>query len=155
MTRQLCATVSGSFHRHLGAISAAVDELRGRGVRVLSPLDPRPVDCIDDFILVASDVSKSIARVQGGHLAAIARSNFLWLVLPDGYVGSSAAMEIGYAHGCGVRVLAARTPDDPAVAQYVSVAPSIAVAVDYLSDLAREGGLEPPRPGPIARCSAR
>ena len=40
----LFATVSGSFHRHLHAISSAVADLTALGVKVLSPADPRIVD---------------------------------------------------------------------------------------------------------------
>jgi hypothetical protein len=39
----LTATVSGSFHRHMGEITSAVHELAELSVRILSPADPRIV----------------------------------------------------------------------------------------------------------------
>ena len=61
----LKATVSGSFHRHLDAISVAVQELNALSVRVLSPADPRVVDAHGEFLFVASDRVRSVHLVQG------------------------------------------------------------------------------------------
>ena len=98
----LKATVSGSFHRHMEAISAAVYELAAHSVRVLSPADPRVVAAQGEFLFVASDRVRSIRLVQDRHLESIRSADFLWLVCPDGYVGQSASMEIGFAAGAGV-----------------------------------------------------
>src|SRR5690242_9905312 len=81
----LKATVSGSFHRHMDAISCAVWDLTDLGVKVLSPADPRVVDSFGDFIFVASDRVRSVRLVEDRHLQAIRASDFLWLVSPDGY----------------------------------------------------------------------
>jgi hypothetical protein len=98
----LTATVSGSFHRHLHAITAAVQELFDLGVKVLSPADPRivdslVVDSLGEFLFVASDRVRSVKLVQDRHIQGISASDFLWLVAPDGYVGQSASMELGFA----------------------------------------------------------
>src|SRR4051812_6526153 len=91
------ATVSGSFRRAMGAVQEAVYRLTDAGAQVLSPADPRIVDQFGDFVFVASDRVRAIKLVQSRHLAAIAASDVLWLVAPDGYIGQSGAMEIGYA----------------------------------------------------------
>lgn len=114
-------TVSGSFHRHLVAIQQAVESFASIGVRVLSPADPRVVDCFGPFIFVASDLRRSIRGVQNRHLDAIRSSCLLWLECPDGYVGSSAALEVGFAIAIGVPVFASAPPDDLTLRQYVSV----------------------------------
>src|SRR6202011_6288827 len=98
----LTASVSGSFHRHMGAISTAVDELAALSIRVLSPADPRIVAQQGEFLFVASDRVRSVRLVQDRHLDSIRAANFLWLVCPDGYVGSSASMEIGCAATAGM-----------------------------------------------------
>jgi len=46
----LTATVSGSFHRHMEAITSAVRELATLSVRVLSPADPRVVAAQGEFL---------------------------------------------------------------------------------------------------------
>src|SRR5712692_6595897 len=89
------ATVSGSFHRGLDDVQAAVASLIDAGVEVLSPADPRIVDAFGEFLFVASDRQRKIRTIQDRHLAAIAASHFVWLVAPDGYVGLSGSLEIG------------------------------------------------------------
>jgi hypothetical protein len=125
----LKATVSGSFHRHMEAISAAVYELMTHSVHVLSPADPRVVAAQGEFLFVASDRVRSVRLVQDRHLDAIRAADFLWLVCPDGYVGQSASMEIGFAAGAGVPIFSTRLPADLTLREYVSVASSIEDAV--------------------------
>ena len=71
----LTATVSGSFHRHMGAITAAVHELAALSVRVLSPADPRVVAAQGEFLFVASDRVRSVRLVQDRHLESIRAAN--------------------------------------------------------------------------------
>jgi hypothetical protein len=125
----LRAAVSGSFHRHMGAITAAVSELAASGVRVLSPAEPRIVARQGEFWFVASDPVRSVRLVQDRHLECIRVSNFLWLVCPDGYVGQSASMEIGYAAAVGVSIFAIQPPSDLTLRQYVQVVPTLASAL--------------------------
>jgi hypothetical protein len=115
----LRAVVSGSFRRHLDPIQSAVDELNAAGVEVLSPADPRVVDEFGEFLFVASDRLRSIHAVQSRHLASIRVADFVWLVDPEGYVGQSASMELGFAVACGTPILTASTPNDLTLRQYV------------------------------------
>jgi hypothetical protein len=125
----LKATVSGSFHRHMDAITRAVYELATLSVHVLSPADPRIVAQQGEFLFVASDPVRSVRLVQDRHLESIRAANFLWLVCPDGYVGQSASMEIGFAAGASVPIFATRPPSDLTLREYVSVVPSLPEAV--------------------------
>ena len=129
----LNATVSGSFHRHMEAITKAVNELAALSVRVLSPADPRIVAFQGEFLFVASDPVRSVKLVQDRHLDSIRAANFLWLVCPDGYVGQSASLEIGYALREGVPIFATHAPTDLTLRQYVKVVPSLAEAVKMSS----------------------
>jgi hypothetical protein len=145
----LTATVSGSFHRHMGAVTAAVHELAALSVRVLSPADPRIVAEQGEFLFVASDPVRSVRLVQDRHLGCIRAANFLWLVCPDGYVGQSASMEVGYAVAVGVPILATHTPSDLTLRQYVKIVPTLVAAVRMVAASPRprrpEGILIDPR----------
>jgi hypothetical protein len=125
----LTAAVSGSFHRHMHAISLAVQELAALSVRVLSPADPRIVAQQGEFLFVASDRVRSVRLVQDRHLESIRGANFLWLVCPDGYVGQSASMELGYAACAGVPIFATHAPMDLTLREYVRVVPSLSTAL--------------------------
>jgi len=147
--RMLTATVSGSFHRHMGAITAAVHELAALSVRVLSPADPRVVAAQGEFLFVASDRLRSVRLVQDRHLESIRAANFLWLVCPDGYVGQSAAMEVGFAAAVGVPIFTTRAPADLTLREYVTVIPSLSAALRRVEASSRprrpEGILIDPR----------
>jgi hypothetical protein len=125
----LRAAVSGSFHRHLGAITAAVQELASLSVGVLSPADPRVVAQQGEFLFVASDRVGSVRLVQDRHLESIRVADFLWLVCPDGYVGQSASMEIGYAAAAEIPIFGSHAPSDLTLCQYVTVVPKLSEAV--------------------------
>jgi hypothetical protein len=140
----LAAAVSGSFHRHMGAITAAVHELAALSVRVLSPADPRVVAEQGEFLFVASDRVRSVRLVQHRHLESIRAADFLWLVCPDGYVGQSASMEIGFAAAVGVTIFAAFAPADMTLRQYVKVVPSLEAAINEV--MARQ---RPARPAGV------
>ena len=145
----LTAAVSGSFHRHMEAITRAVHELAALSVRVLSPADPRVVAHQGEFLFVASDRLRSVRLVQDRHLESIRAADFLWLICPDGYVGQSASMEIGYAAGAGVPIFATREPSDLTLREYVTVVPTLSEVVRSVENRARprrwEGLLIDPR----------
>ena len=105
-----------------------VDGDRHVGVHVLSPADPRIVAAQGEFLFVASDPIRSVRLVQDRHLESIRASDFLWVVCPDGYVGQSASMEIGFAAAVGVPILASRAPNDLTLRQYVQVVSSLGLA---------------------------
>jgi hypothetical protein len=128
-TESLAVVVSGSFHRHMEKITAAVHEFAARSVRVLSPADPRVVAYQGEFLFVASDPVRSVRLVQDRHLDCIRAASFLWLVCPDGYVGLSAAMEIGAAREAGVPIFATHAPSDLTLREYVTIVPALSDAL--------------------------
>src|SRR6266851_1855021 len=127
--QNLKAAVSGSFHRHMAAIGAAVKELTSHSIRVLSPADPRIVAAQGEFLFVASDRVRSVRLVQDRHLESIRAANFLWLVCPDGYVGQSASLEVGFAAAVGVPIFATHAPGDLTLREYVTIVPTLSAAV--------------------------
>ena len=127
--QNLKAAVSGSFHRHMQAITAAVQELASLSIRVLSPADPRIVAQQGEFLFVASDRVRSVRLVQDRHLESIRAADFLWLVCPDGYVGQSASMEVGFAAAVGVPIFSTHAPSDFTSRQYVTTLPTLAEAL--------------------------
>jgi hypothetical protein len=127
--RRVTVAVSGSFHRHLDEIMSCVQTLRDMRIEVLSPSDPRVVDADGPFLFVASDRHRSVRLVQDRHLGAIHQADFVWLVCPDGYVGQSAALEIGFAVACGVSIYSTTLPADLTLRQYVTHVNGIREAV--------------------------
>jgi hypothetical protein len=116
----------------MGAVADAVYHLTDAGVRVLSPADPRVVGQFGDFLFVASDRGRAIKLVQSRHLAAIRASDFVWLVAPEGYIGQSGAMEVGFAVAVGTPVFSSEVPTDLTLRQYVTASPSVEDTVQVM-----------------------
>ena len=139
-------TVCGSFNRHLTQIQHAVEALGSAGAVVLSPLDPQPRERRGPFLFLAGDSRRSVKGTESRHLDAIASSVFVWLECPDGYVGASAAFELGYAAACRVPVFAARAPEDLTMRQYVQPPQDLAQTVAQFA----AGCQAPTKPAGIA-----
>jgi hypothetical protein len=91
------ATVSGSFRRHLKEVQAAMEELGRHRARILSPGGTVSLGIEEGFTYLATDPSKDVKVTQQSHFNAITKSHFLWVVCPDGKVGTSTAAEMGWA----------------------------------------------------------
>ena len=70
-------------------------------------------------MLGAAGKFPEVRLLQDRHLASLCHSNFLWLICPDGYVGQSASLELGFAIARGLPIYAEHLPDDLTLRQYV------------------------------------
>lgn len=112
----LKATVSGSFQKFYQEVGEAIYALKDCGVEVLSPKSGRIVSHIDGFVTVEGDLVRRIDQIPEGylqeairaiedsHLKAIQGSDFLWVVIRNGYFGVSTAFEMGWAVGHNVPI---------------------------------------------------
>jgi len=112
------AVVSGSFNRFLPQIQEAIGELSNLGIKVLSPKVSKPVSQIGGFVMLEKDKGTPGA-IETKHLQAIAKSDFLYVVNPEGYIGDSVALEIGYALSKGVPVYSSERPKDKVIGSFL------------------------------------
>ena len=89
-------TISGSFTKHWKEIHSVVEQFRELNAEVMSPTNGPPVREEDGFVYLREDVG-SPDTLERRHLQAIRKSDLLYIVNPNGYLGSSVALEIGYA----------------------------------------------------------
>jgi NTP pyrophosphatase (non-canonical NTP hydrolase) len=89
-------TVSGSFTKHWEQVQATVSEFERQGAEVLSPRNGPPIREDEGFIYLREDIGSADA-IERRHLHAIQRSDLLYIVNPEGYLGTSVALEMGYA----------------------------------------------------------
>lgn len=106
------AAVSGSYRKHLEGLFAKRDELEALGVKVLFPLKSKPVNPKDEFVVLDTDETDDARELQLKNLKLIENCDFLYVYNPQGYVGASATLEIGYALKCGKQVISLETPAD-------------------------------------------
>ena len=131
--------LSGSFNRHLDAIKTSVEVFRSLGVEILSPEDPAVVDVIGEFVVLASDKRLSVRGIENRHLEAIRQASFLYIECPDGYIGVSTALELGYAVAHQIPVITSAQLSDQTLLQYVdAVAPTPTKALVCLNAWRRQ-----------------
>ncbi len=119
----------GSFRRDRAGLKRDYDDLVVAGCRVLSPVDVNWCAERDGFVLAAHEVDDDPSSVEEAHLCAMRTADFVWLYAPDGYVGRSASMELGYAHALGLRIFARTLPDDVTLAALVTRVESVEAAM--------------------------
>lgn len=125
-------TLSGSFRRDTEGLERVYRELALNQCQILSP---RTLDFSDTSVLFVRNQVEGrdeVKTIQDHHLQAIALSHFLWVHISKGYVGTSTAMEIGFAYANNIPIYATEAPIDEMLKQYVQVVGSVFRAIEHL-----------------------
>lgn len=124
--------LSGSYRRDYVMLERDYRELIMCGCQVLSPhrLDFENND--DSFVKDVSESDISIENIEMHHLLSIKQSDFVWLHCPEGYLGLSAAMEIGYASALNTPVFCKTKPREKVFESFVTVVDSVFMAIESL-----------------------
>ncbi len=127
-----CA-ISGSFKKYYEEICWAYDIFEQNGMMVLSPKKATIINPGEEFALLSTDSAKlTIKQLEDRHLAAIADSDFLYIVNPNGYVGNSVKFEMGYAHGHNKPIYSLDQIEDVTLQKYLSKICLPKCLVDFL-----------------------
>lgn len=105
-------TLSGSFRKHLDYILKIKKELENKGVKVLSPRFIEPKNPGEEFVIFSGEEGLSPLELERYHLNSIANSDALIVCDPDGYVGASALLEIGFAQSLSKRIIFTEKPQE-------------------------------------------
>lgn len=105
-------TLSGSFRKHLPYILDVKDRLEKTGAIVLSPRFTKPNNPGEEFVVFTGEEGKSPLELERHHLDSIDKSDALVVCDPEGYVGASALIEIGYANSLGKRIIFVEKPQE-------------------------------------------
>jgi NTP pyrophosphatase (non-canonical NTP hydrolase) len=129
-SEQLSVVVCGSFRRGRNELKADVRELEQAGCVVLSPRDPDFVAEIDGFAYARHELDLAPPDIERAHLDALYSADLVWAHLPEGYLGPSAAFELGVARAAGIPIYARHRPADVGLCEFVQPASSPARAVE-------------------------
>ena len=129
---QWTATISGSFRKHLRQIRLTIDELHAQGIKVLLPQSTDPIGEDGGFVRLHGDTG-SDHQIEVKHLSALYRSDILYVVDPEGYLGSSTTMEVGAAIAAAIPILASDPPSDAMLAGFMNLVPASRVSL-FLND---------------------
>jgi hypothetical protein len=105
-------TISGSFRKHLDYILKIKDQLASDGTIVLSPRFTKPNNPGEEFVVFTGEEGASPLQLERHHLDSIDSSDALIVCDPNGYVGASALIEIGYATSMGKRIIFTEQPEE-------------------------------------------
>lgn len=117
---ELNVVLCGSFKRDPEGL-ARVHELVSSAFCLLSPATVDFIDPAAEFVRLEHEVGETVSSIEDRHLVAISDADFVWLVASGGYVGRSAAMEIGHARALGVPVFTDSPLQDETLNSYVRV----------------------------------
>jgi len=126
--------VCGSFHKNPEALQLVIEELEQTNCHVLSPLSIRFENRDKTFVRSKEDEGFSDIELERFHLRAIKQADFIWLYNPSGYIGTSATMELGYAHALQKPIFAFESLSEPYLGTFVTKVSSVFMAIKLFSD---------------------
>lgn len=125
------AVLCGSFRKDHEGLLRAYHELIDTNCQVLSP---HTLDFNDEeFVRDGATLDMSARTLEDYHLMSIRQADFIWLHAPEGYVGTSAAFEIGYALAHHIPIFTRDSIADANLSNYVESVPSVFDAKHHVS----------------------
>jgi NTP pyrophosphatase (non-canonical NTP hydrolase) len=113
--------ISGTYRKGFEALKHTYEEFRDLGCDVLSPTSVTITSEEDGFVYMKGEETETPNAIEERHLNAIQQASFVWLHAPEGYVGPTSALEIGFARAAGVPVFARVAPSERAFRSFVQV----------------------------------
>ncbi len=112
----LTTVISGSFEKFKPKIDALHEEFRDYGVTVLEPPQgwlwtPSMYESSDLYRPLPVERGLTPKEIEERFLAALSKSNFMYLYCEDGYVGPMSGFEIAHAAYDGTPIYASEQPD--------------------------------------------
>jgi hypothetical protein len=142
--RQPRVVLCGSYQRGVPSLVRAYEKLSAAGMRVLSPSGLDFIAEVDGVVLNHLETGIAPEAFEKLRLNCIRSADLVWLHAPDGYVGLSGALEIGFANAAGVRVFAGEMPSDIALRSLVTIS-----TLDQVIEQATTGERDNPRASPL------
>ena len=140
--RTPCEVVlSGSYRKEFETLRRTYEEFLDLGCTILSPSSVSITREEDGFVYMQGEETDTPVTIEDRHLQAIQKANFVWLHSPDGYVGPTSALEVGFANAVGIPVYAQQAPTDPIMQSFVRLVDSPASLIE-----SRPQHPEPPAP---------
>lgn len=110
--KRLNCVISGSFFKFKPEIDLMIDHFTDLGVTVLAPdkgwlyIPPARLHRLEDrqFRPLPKERGMSIREIEDSFLEALSRSDFVYVVNPEGYVGDTVCFEMGFAMASGIPI---------------------------------------------------
>ncbi len=113
--REISVVISGSFRRHYDAIKSAIKDFENLDVKVLSPKSSQIINPGEEVAILATDDVQSPDILEKRHLEAIQRADALYISNPEGYLGASTILELGWANALGKPIFSSDASTDATI----------------------------------------
>jgi len=107
----LSVAILGSYRKHWTRIAQAAATFRHLGCEVLCP-NGEPVNPGAEFVRLNTDQAMTEEAVVQSVMRAIDQADLVYFYNPEGYLGASAAVELGYCLAAGKRFYLLAEPAD-------------------------------------------
>ena len=99
--------IIGSFRKHMKVMQNVISKFESAGISVLSPKNGSVKNPGDEFVLLNYDPPElTEGEIQTIVLKKMEKASFTYLINPEGYLGKSAAFEVGYGIAMGIKLIA-------------------------------------------------
>jgi NTP pyrophosphatase (non-canonical NTP hydrolase) len=139
---ELDVVLCGTFRKDTEGLRRSYEQLRDLGFNILSPSNVEIISEKNGFVYMRGEETQTSESLELKHLDAIERARLVWLHAPDGYVGPTAALELGFARASGIPVFATSRPIDEAFRTFVTIVDS----PEQVFDQVTSSKLPPPPP---------
>lgn len=121
---ELDVVICGTFRKDVQGLRQSFEQLKDLGFNILSPSNVDIASEHEGFVYMRGEQKETPETLELRHLEAIERSRLIWLHAPDGYVGPTAALELGFAKASGIPVFSSAHISDVALRSFVTLVSS-------------------------------
>jgi len=122
----------GSYRKDPEGLRRVFQRLQDSGLVILSPTNPLIESEKEGFVYMRHEGTQTPEAIEARHLDAIQRADFVWFFAPDGYVGPTGSLEVGFARANGIPVFSDTLLGDTTVKQFVDIVDSPEVVRNVL-----------------------
>lgn len=123
----------GTYRKDPHGLRKTYDQLQDLGFTILSPSNAFIEREDHGFVYMRHESTQSPDDIENRHLDAIQRAEFVWFFAPNGYVGPTGALEVGFAHANGIPVYSDTAVNDTTVKQFVQIVESPSIVRDHFT----------------------
>jgi NTP pyrophosphatase (non-canonical NTP hydrolase) len=123
----------GTYRKDPEGLRRTFEQLADLGFAILSPSNPFIESEEQGFVYMRNENTRSPEDIENKHLDAIQRADFVWLFAPNGYVGPTGALEVGFARANGIPVYSNSPLNDITIKEFVETVDSPLTVRNYFA----------------------
>ena len=123
----------GTYRKDPEGLRRTFERLTDSGFSILSPSNPFIETEEHGFVYMRHENVRSPEQIESRHLDAIQKADFVWFFAPEGYVGPTGALEVGFARANGIPVYSDTPLTDVTIKSFVQIVESPSSINDYFT----------------------